>query len=138
VPRSAIAVLTRFGHQVEFARDIGLAAAPDEQIAAHARQNMGALHTRDPDFAGIRRYPPKRYSGIVVLRLPDNPIAAEIVSVLEPQSTIRCQGLLALQSLNRRCWPCRYAYRSFQISLSRGSILRPFSGAHRRDDHLCR
>jgi predicted nucleic acid-binding protein len=28
-------------------RDIGLAAAPDEQIAAHALQNKAAILTRD-------------------------------------------------------------------------------------------
>lgn len=36
LPRSAVAVLQRFGHHVEFARDIGLAAATDDQIAVHA------------------------------------------------------------------------------------------------------
>jgi predicted nuclease of predicted toxin-antitoxin system len=32
--RSVIAVVRGFGHEVEFARDLGLGAAPDEQIAA--------------------------------------------------------------------------------------------------------
>jgi hypothetical protein len=34
--RATIDVCQKFGHQVEFARDIGMAAAPDEQIAARA------------------------------------------------------------------------------------------------------
>jgi predicted nuclease of predicted toxin-antitoxin system len=83
LPRSAVAVLERFGHQVEFARDIGLAAVPDEQIAAHALQSKAAILTRDLDFADIRRYPPDQYQGIVVLRLPDTSVAQEIVSVIE-------------------------------------------------------
>src|SRR2546430_514809 len=83
LPRSAIGTLTARGHHVEFARDIGLAAAPDAQIAERASQTAGALLTRDLDFADVRRYPPEQYSGIVVLRLPDHFTAAEIVAVLE-------------------------------------------------------
>jgi predicted nuclease of predicted toxin-antitoxin system len=77
LPRSAVGVLERFGHQVEFARDIVLAAATDEQVATHALKSNAAILTRDLDFADIRRYPPDRYYGIVVLRLPDSAIAQE-------------------------------------------------------------
>jgi predicted nuclease of predicted toxin-antitoxin system len=83
LPRSIIAALQRFGHEVEFARDIGLGAAPDEQIAAYALKNTAAILSRDLDFADIRRYPPEKYHGIVVLRLPDATVAQEIVSVVE-------------------------------------------------------
>jgi len=75
LPRSIIAALQRFGHDVEFARDIGLGAAPDEQIAAYALKNTAAILSRDLDFADIRRYPPEKYHGIVVLRLPDAAVA---------------------------------------------------------------
>jgi predicted nuclease of predicted toxin-antitoxin system len=71
MPRSAIGTLSARGHHVEFARDIGLGAAPDTQIAERARQTGNALLTRDLDFADIRQYPPGQYGGIVVLRLPD-------------------------------------------------------------------
>jgi|ERR1700733_9197121 predicted nuclease of predicted toxin-antitoxin system len=83
LPRSLIAAIQRFEHQVEFARDIGLAAASDEAIGARARQSGAALLTRDLDFADIRRYPPEQYPGIVVLRLPDDTVAEEIVRVAE-------------------------------------------------------
>jgi predicted nuclease of predicted toxin-antitoxin system len=33
LPRAVIAVVQRLGHQAEFARDVGLASATDEQIA---------------------------------------------------------------------------------------------------------
>jgi predicted nuclease of predicted toxin-antitoxin system len=82
LPRAVIDVVQSLGHQVEFARDIGLASATDEQIANHALQNRAALLTRDLDFADIRRYPPVRYSGIVVLRLPDTAVAEEIAAVV--------------------------------------------------------
>jgi len=75
MPRSIIALVTKFGHEVEFARDIGLGAAPDQEIAARAQASGAALLTRDLDFADVRRYPPALYSGIIVLRLPDGMIA---------------------------------------------------------------
>jgi predicted nuclease of predicted toxin-antitoxin system len=83
LPRAVIAALERAGHQVEFARDVGLGAAPDEQIVARARESGTALLTRDMDFADVRRYPPDQYFGIVVVRLPDTGVALEIVPVLE-------------------------------------------------------
>jgi len=55
LPRAVIAVVQSLGHQVEFARDIGLASATDEQIAKHALQYRAALLTRDLDFGDIRR-----------------------------------------------------------------------------------
>jgi predicted nuclease of predicted toxin-antitoxin system len=83
LPRAIIAVVQSLGHQAEFARDIGLASATDEQIAEHALQYRAALLTRDLDFADIRRYPPERYLGIVVLRLPDTAVAEEIAAAVK-------------------------------------------------------
>ena len=82
LPRAVISVVQSLGHQVEFARDIGLASATDEHIAKHALQHGAAIITRDLDFADIRRYPPDRYSGIVVLRLPDTAVSEEIAAVV--------------------------------------------------------
>jgi predicted nuclease of predicted toxin-antitoxin system len=101
LPRAVIAVVQSLGHQMEFARDIGLASATDEQIAQHALQYRAALITRDLDFADIRRYPPDRYSGIVVLRLPDTAVAEEIAKALkrflsEPGFVAALPGRLAV------------------------------------------
>jgi predicted nuclease of predicted toxin-antitoxin system len=106
LPRAAIGVCRKFGHQVEFARDIGMAAAPDEQIAARARESGAALLTRDLDFSDVRRYPPDQYQGIVVLRLPDTAVAQEIVGVLErflmdPGFLGQLAGRLAIVEVNR-------------------------------------
>jgi hypothetical protein len=65
--------------EVHFARDIGMAAAPDAAIAARARATQAVLVSRDTDFSNVRRYPPGQYSGIAVLRLPDD----GMVDVLE-------------------------------------------------------
>jgi hypothetical protein len=106
MPRSIIALVTNLGHEVEFARDIGLGAAPDQEIAARSQASGAALLTRDLDFADVRRYPPALYSGIVVLRLPDGMIAKDIVGVTErflQDSTFvgNVAGRLAIVEQNR-------------------------------------
>jgi predicted nuclease of predicted toxin-antitoxin system len=106
LPRAVIAALESAGHQVEFARDVGLGAAPDEQIAARARESGAALLTRDMDFADVRRYPPDQYFGIVVVRLPDTAVAIEIVHVLkrfllEPGFLEPLSGRLAIVEVDR-------------------------------------
>ena len=106
LPRAVIAALEKAGHQVEFARDVGLGAAPDEQIAARARESSAALITRDMDFADVRRYPPDQYFGIVVMRLPDTAVALEIVHVLERFLLVRHSSIAlwrhAVFALGRR------------------------------------
>ena len=71
LPRAALAVFRKHGHDVSFARDVQLGAASDAAIALEAKRSGSVLVTRDLDFADIRRYPPEAYSGIVVLRVPD-------------------------------------------------------------------
>jgi predicted nuclease of predicted toxin-antitoxin system len=83
MPRSAMAVVSRFGHEVEFARDVGMGQAPDDEIAARVRKTGAVLLTRDLDFADVRRYPPDQFLGLVVLRLPENTVASDIAQVLE-------------------------------------------------------
>jgi len=106
LPRSTVELIARLGHEVDFARDIGLGSAPDAQIAARARQTESALLTRDLDFADIRGYPPNEYAGIIVLRLPDDAVAADIVLVVErflSQLTFvdNLKGRLAIVDENR-------------------------------------
>ena len=83
LPRSVIELLTNCGHQVEFSRDIGLAAVSDVFIATRALKTKAALLTRDLDFADVRQYPPRDYHGIVVIRVPDDFVAADIARILE-------------------------------------------------------
>jgi predicted nuclease of predicted toxin-antitoxin system len=58
-------------------------SAPDHIVAAHAQRNRQALITRDFDFADIRNDPPADYAGIVVLKLPDDATAPQVVRLLE-------------------------------------------------------
>jgi predicted nuclease of predicted toxin-antitoxin system len=83
LPRSAANTLRALGHEPVDVRDIGLGGATDETIADHARRNRQALVTRDFDFADIRNYPPEEYSGIVVVDLPSDSTAPQILKALE-------------------------------------------------------
>ena len=83
MPRSAAPLLRQLGHDAVDVRDIGMRSATDDLIAAHAQRNQQALVTRDFDFADIRNYPPADYAGIVVLQLPDDATAAQVVKLLE-------------------------------------------------------
>jgi hypothetical protein len=68
MPRSAVSVLERNGHDAVHARDTALKDAPDERIA---------------DFADVRRYAPEGSPGYLVRRVPDSCIASEIVELME-------------------------------------------------------
>lgn len=82
LPRATLALLTNAGHAAEHVRDLGLGAATDEVIIRHAQESGAVLLTRDLDFADVRRYPPQQHSGIVVLRLSDDAVTADITDVL--------------------------------------------------------
>ena len=70
LPRATAEVLCAAGHQASDVRDIGLGAADDRTIAAHARQARLCLITRDAGFGDIRVYPPREYAGIVIVEAP--------------------------------------------------------------------
>lgn len=70
LPRGVGDVIRARSHAADDVRDIGLGAAPDEVIAAHARSTGQAILTRDGDFGNVVDYPPERYNGIVVIRTP--------------------------------------------------------------------
>lgn len=106
LPRSVTGLLSAYGHRFEFARDIGLGAAADEQIAAHAQATDAVLLTRDLGFADTRRYPPTQFAGLVVIRLPDDSPAADIVKLIErflrePQFLVSLRGRLAIVEADR-------------------------------------
>jgi predicted nuclease of predicted toxin-antitoxin system len=83
MPRSTLALLQSLGHAAEHVRDLGLGATPDSQIAARARSTGAVLLTRDLDFSDIRHYPPVDYQGLIVMRLPDDAAAQDILNLFE-------------------------------------------------------
>ena len=82
MPRSALALFVQHGHQAEHVKDIGFGDAPDGKIASRARADSAVLVTRDLDFADVRRYPPQIAPGLLVMRIPDDWTAQQIVAVL--------------------------------------------------------
>jgi predicted nuclease of predicted toxin-antitoxin system len=101
MPRSAVGAVQRLGHEAVDVRDVGLGGADDAQIAVYAKEHKLALVTRDFDFSDVRNYPPADYTGIIVLELPDDAIAATVVKVLElllsqPELLAHVPGRLAI------------------------------------------
>jgi predicted nuclease of predicted toxin-antitoxin system len=106
MPRSTTALLVRLGHEAVDVRDIMSGSTPDPDVAHHAKTNGLALLTRDFDFSDIRNYPPEQYAGIVVVELPDDATAANVLQVLEsfltqPDLVKHLPGHLAIVSLSR-------------------------------------
>jgi predicted nuclease of predicted toxin-antitoxin system len=106
LPRSMVELIASLGHEVEFARDVGLSAASDSEVAAHAQTTQAAIITRDLDFADVRNFPPERYAGIVVLRVPEDMVAKDIVHIAEmflrePMFLMHLFGRLAIVEPDR-------------------------------------
>lgn len=66
----AAELLRSRGHDACTVWDQAMRGAGDPRVIEACRLEGCALLTLDLDFADIRRYPPDRFSGIVVLRLP--------------------------------------------------------------------
>lgn len=93
LPHSVKDLLERYGHEAVDVRIIGFRGSKDHQIAALAKSKDLCLVTGDADFSDVRNYPPGRYAGIVVLRLPRTATASFIVNLLE--SFLRQEELIA-------------------------------------------
>lgn len=83
MPRGTAPLIRSCGHQATDVRDIGLGAAPDSVIAAHARANLLAILSRDFDFADVRQYPPDQFAGIAVIDLPSTATAPMILILVD-------------------------------------------------------
>ena len=69
LPPEASTFLNNTGHDALTVWDQGLQGRPDSQIASVCQEERRTLITLDLDFADIRSYPPKQYSGLIVMRL---------------------------------------------------------------------
>jgi predicted nuclease of predicted toxin-antitoxin system len=106
LPRSAKALLEKYGHEGIDARDVGLKHAKDQTIARYALEHQACLITGDFGFADIRNYPPQEYQGLLVLELPRNATGTFILTLIEDflkQSQIvnRLPGRLAVVEASR-------------------------------------
>ncbi len=91
LPRAIADVLRAAGHQATDVRDVGLGAADDGTIAEHARQAGMCLISRDGGFGDIRAYPPRDYSGIVIVDAPYRAGRQLLVDLVE--RLVRIPGL---------------------------------------------
>lgn len=97
MPRLALSVFARFGHEAVLARDIGLGSASDDDIAAPARSTGSVLLTRDLDFADI--HPADRARD----RLVGCPHAPEVGAFEVAAARAGVGYHTALQPFSRRC-----------------------------------
>ncbi len=69
LPIEVADLLQQAGYDAATVYDQNLVGAIDTDIAKVCQTESRAIVTLDLDFADIRTYPPKEYSGIVVMRL---------------------------------------------------------------------
>ncbi|MCC7292766.1 MAG: DUF5615 family PIN-like protein [Phycisphaerales bacterium] len=132
-PRGTVHRIARMGHSAVDVRDLVLAAADDDTIAAHAQSNDMCLVSRDFDFADVRNYPARHFSGILILHLPNETSVENVLAVLalalgnaELLSTIK--GRLAIVDFMRvrirsGRWPASPASRTKRHSVRKRSGL---------------
>ena len=70
--------LREAGHDVMTVREQRLCGQPDLRIIDVCTSEKRCLITLDTDFADTLTYPPEKYAGIVLLRLPRKPVLSDI------------------------------------------------------------
>jgi hypothetical protein len=83
LPVELIDDLRAFGHDVDSVEWEGLAGRPDPLVAAAARRARRVPFTLDKGVADVRRFPPRRYQGLVLFRLRRGGRAAVRRAVLD-------------------------------------------------------
>lgn len=56
------------GHEADTIPDEGFMGAPDSEVMERVRAERRVLFTLDKGIGDLRRYPPRRYAGIVLFR----------------------------------------------------------------------
>jgi predicted nuclease of predicted toxin-antitoxin system len=69
IPSEFATLLNNVNYDTKTIIEQNLAGHPDENIAEVCKKEKRILITLDTDFADIRNYPPKDYSGIIVFRV---------------------------------------------------------------------
>jgi predicted nuclease of predicted toxin-antitoxin system len=85
--KEAAQIFRQVGHDTESVFTQGLAGSSDQKIISVCQSEKRCLVTLDLDFANPFLFPPNRYSGIAVFRLPLRPSYSDLL--------ILCRTLLA-------------------------------------------
>ena len=108
LPAEYAALLRDAGFEADTVDDEGLNSADDLEISERGRTSGRALVTLDLGLSDIRSYPPKDYSGIIVIRSKAQD-KITLLSILR-----RLIRVLRERSPNRQLWivgPDRIRYR---------------------------
>lgn len=97
--KTAASRLRRDGHDVTTVHEQGLAGCADPDLIDLCRRESRCLVTLDVGFANTLVYPPGRYAGIAVLRLPPRPALHDVLDVVESLAQA-----LARHELSGRLW----------------------------------
>ena len=106
LPRSISRVIDGYGHEAVDVRDIGMMSASDEEIVQYASDERLCVLSADLGFADVRRYPPSKYHGIVIMRLPRHATTSFITRLLSTfleriDTFPELRGRLAIVELGR-------------------------------------
>ena len=71
------------GHDVMTVREQQLCGQPDLRVIDVCTLEKRCLITLDIDFADTLTYPPEKYAGIILLRLPRKPVLNDIDVVID-------------------------------------------------------
>lgn len=93
-------LLAKAGYDVSTVAKQNLEGAADDVLIEVARVEGRCLVTLDLDFSNPIQYPPQRYAGIVVLRLPKPSGYQELLECLQ----VLLRGLSKVDSLVGKLW----------------------------------
>jgi|SRR3989338_3748197 len=83
IPLSLINSIKLLGHEVAHAREIGLASAPDKEIAEYAKKQKAILLTKDLEFGNLIIYPKNSHYGLFIIRLPYSFTASQFSQIIK-------------------------------------------------------
>jgi predicted nuclease of predicted toxin-antitoxin system len=99
--------LRALGYEADTVPDEGLMGAPDSLLLERARDEDRVLFTMDKGIADVRRFPPRRYAGIVLFR-PRSTGRGEVLAFVRR----RLPNILALEL---RGWLLIVGERSIRV-----------------------
>ncbi len=97
--RPAVALFKQAGLDVATVYEEGIGSAGDKDLVAAAASEQRCLVTLDVDFANVLVFPPRRYSGIAVLRLPSRPRSSDLLAACSTLITALCRD-----NISGRLW----------------------------------
>ena len=77
--KGAAEIFRQAGHDIESVFSQGMAGSSDRKIISVCQSEKRCLVTLDLDFANPFLFPPNRYSGIAVFRLPPRPSYSDLL-----------------------------------------------------------